>query len=74
MGALLNDMRPFEWGEASSQAAFRWVFSQPDVDAHVISTRRRRQIDEYLAASGSCPYGLEISELASRTHDVLGHA
>jgi predicted aldo/keto reductase-like oxidoreductase len=53
MGARLNDMRPYEWGDATfSQAAFRWVFSQPHVDALVISMNRRSQIDEYLAASG----------------------
>ena len=53
MGARLNDMRPYEWGGATfSQAAFRWVFSQPDVDALVVSIVNRRQIDEYLAASG----------------------
>ncbi len=53
MGARLNDMRPYEWGGATlPQAAFRWVFSQPDVDALVVSMRNRRQIDEYLAASG----------------------
>jgi aryl-alcohol dehydrogenase-like predicted oxidoreductase len=53
MGARLNDMRPYEWGGATfSQAAFRWVFSQPDIDALVVSMKNRRQIDEYLAASG----------------------
>jgi predicted aldo/keto reductase-like oxidoreductase len=53
MGARLNDMRPYEWGDATfSQAAFRWVFSQPDVDALVVSIVNRLQIDEYLAASG----------------------
>jgi predicted aldo/keto reductase-like oxidoreductase len=53
MGARLNDMRPYEWGSATfPQAAFRWVFSQPDVDALVVSMRNSRQINEYLAASG----------------------
>lgn len=53
MGARLNDMRPYEWGGATfSQAAFRWVFSQPDVDALVVSMKQTALIDEYLVASG----------------------
>ena len=53
MGARLNDMRPFEWGGASfSQAAFRWVFSNPDIDGLVVSMKSPAQINEYLKASG----------------------
>ena len=38
MGARLNDMRPFEKdGATFAQAAFRWVLSNPDVDALIIS-------------------------------------
>jgi predicted aldo/keto reductase-like oxidoreductase len=54
MGARLNDMRPYESGGATfSQAAFRWVLSNPDVDALVVSMQEREQIDEYLGASGT---------------------
>jgi len=53
MGARANDMRPYEEGGATfSQAAFRWVLSNPDVDALVVSMENPEQIDEYLGASG----------------------
>ena len=54
MGARLNDMRPFERGGATfAQAAFRWVLSNPNVDALVVSMTDQAGIDEYLGASGS---------------------
>jgi len=54
MGARLNDMRPYEDGGATfAQAAFRWVLSNPNVDALVISMTGRDLIDEYLGASGA---------------------
>lgn len=53
MGARLNDMRPFEKGQATfAQAAFRWVLSNPHVDALIISMTDSDLIDEYLGASG----------------------
>ncbi|MGH7925712.1 MAG: aldo/keto reductase [Candidatus Binatus sp.] len=54
MGARLNDMRPYETGGATfSQAAFRWVLSNPNVNALIVSMTTRQTIDEYLAASGA---------------------
>ncbi len=54
MGARLNDMRPYEKDGASfAQAAFRWVLSDPNVDAVTISMTSEEQIDEYLGASGA---------------------
>jgi uncharacterized protein len=54
MGARLNDMRPYETGGATfSQAAFRWVLSNPNVDALVVSMTSPQLIDEYLGASGA---------------------
>ncbi|MEQ8857787.1 MAG: aldo/keto reductase [Pseudomonadales bacterium] len=54
MGARLNDMRPYESdGATFAQAAFRWVLSNPNVDALVISMTEEALIDEYLGASGS---------------------
>ncbi len=54
MGARLNDMRPYESGGATfSQAAFRWVLSNSNVDALIVSMTSRPLIDEYLGASGS---------------------
>ena len=54
MGARLNDMRRYESGGATfSQAAFRWVLSNPNVDALIVSMTSREMIDEYLGASGA---------------------
>lgn len=54
MGARLNDMRPYESGGATfSQAAFRWVLSNQNVDALIVSMTSRQMIDEYLGASGA---------------------
>ena len=53
MGARLNDMRPYETGDATfAQAAFRWVLSNPNVDALIVTMREEATIDEYLGASG----------------------
>ncbi len=53
MGARLNDMRPYERGGATySQAAFRWVLSNPNVDSLVISMTSKERITEFLGASG----------------------
>jgi predicted aldo/keto reductase-like oxidoreductase len=53
-GARLNDMRPYENNGATfSQAAFRWVLSNPNVDALIVSMTSAAQIDEYLGASGA---------------------
>ena len=52
MGARLNDMRPYESGGATfSQAAFRWVLSNQNVDALIVTMTSRQMIDEYLGAS-----------------------
>jgi predicted aldo/keto reductase-like oxidoreductase len=54
MGARANDMRPYEReGSTFPQAAFRWVLSNPDVDALVVSMKKPDQVDEYLGASGT---------------------
>jgi predicted aldo/keto reductase-like oxidoreductase len=54
MGARLNDMRPFEKGGATfAQAAFRWVLSNRNVDALIVSMTSAQGIDEYVGASGS---------------------
>jgi len=54
MGARLNDMRPYESGGATfSQAAFRWVLSNQNVDALIVTMTSKQMIDEYLGASGA---------------------
>jgi len=53
MGARLNDMRQYETGGATfAQAAFRWVLSNPNVSALIVSMTTQNMIDEYLGASG----------------------
>ncbi len=54
MGARLNDLRPYESGGATfSQAAFRWVLSNRDVDGLIVTMTSPDMIDEYLGASGT---------------------
>ena len=53
MGARLNDMRPYEQGGATfSQAAFRWVLSNPNVDSLIISMTSKENITEFVGGSG----------------------
>lgn len=67
MGARLNDMRPYETGGGTfSQAAFRWVLSDPNVDALIISMTGQDQIDEYLGGSGGLPVSSEDVALLER--------
>ena len=67
MGARLNDMRPYETGGATfSQAAFRWVLADANVDALVISMTEETQIDEYLGGSGGLPVSSEDVALLER--------
>ena len=47
----LSDFTPSE-RESFSQAAFKWVLSNPDVSGLVVSMNRYEQVDEYLHASG----------------------
>jgi predicted aldo/keto reductase-like oxidoreductase len=66
-GAKLNDMRPFETGDATfAQAAFRWALNNKNVDAVIISMTSRNTIDEYLGASGS-------GEVTSEDMKLLEH-
>lgn len=67
LGGRLNDLRAFEReGSTFAQAAFRWVLSDPDVDALIVSMTSREQIDEYLGASGSRPVDGRDSRLLER--------
>ena len=53
MGARLNDMRPYERdGATFSQAAFRWVLSNRNVDALIVSMTSRDSIDGVLGCLG----------------------
>jgi hypothetical protein len=73
MGARLNDMRPYESGGATfAQAAFRWVLSNPNVDALIVSMTSRQQIDEYLGASGAHAMGADDRRLLNRYATLNG--
>ncbi|MGQ4809030.1 hypothetical protein NKDENANG_02426 [Candidatus Entotheonellaceae bacterium PAL068K] len=53
-GARLNSMEPYQKdGATFAQSAFRWVLSNRDVDALIVTMRSSRQIDEFVEASGS---------------------
>ena len=53
-GARLNNMEPYQQdGATFSQAAFRWVLSNPAVDALIVTMRDPEQVDEFVAASGT---------------------
>ena len=67
MGARLNDMRPYERPDGTfSQAAFRWVLSDPNVDALLISMSDANEVDEFVAASGSKSLGEYDRQLLER--------
>jgi aryl-alcohol dehydrogenase-like predicted oxidoreductase len=46
-----------------AQSAFRWVLANPRVSCLVISISERRQIDEYLVASGQAPGPEDVARL-----------
>jgi len=73
MGARLNDMRPYEHdGATYAQAAFRWVLSNPNVDAVTISMTSHDLIDEYLGASGATALGHSDLSLLRRYAQLNG--
>lgn len=67
MGARMNDMRAYEKdGSTFSQAAFKWVLSNQDVDALIITMGEKEQIDEFLGASGAQEVAAHEVELLQR--------
>jgi predicted aldo/keto reductase-like oxidoreductase len=67
MGGRLNDMRPYERpGGTFAQAAFRWVLSNPSVDALIISMTSTELIDEYVGASGDAKVSRSDFDLLAR--------
>lgn len=52
-GARLNSMESYQKdGATFPQAAFRWVLSNRDVDALIVTMHSPAQVNEYVAASG----------------------
>ena len=67
MGARMNDMRSYEKsGSTFAQAAFKWVLSNQDVDALIITMGEKEQIDEFLGASGAQEVAAHEVELLQR--------
>lgn len=72
-GARLNDLRPYETGDATfAQAAFRWVLSDPKVDALVVTMTGEAEVDEYLGASGWTERAPEDAALLLRYEERNG--
>jgi predicted aldo/keto reductase-like oxidoreductase len=55
--------------DAYSQAAFKWVLSNPDVSCLVVSFFQPQHVDEYLHASGQAPTPQDLAVL--RRYDEL---
>ncbi len=73
MGARLNDLREFERdGGTFAQAAFRWVLSNADIDALVVTMKSTADIDEYLGASGASSLAAGDLELLFRYAQANG--
>ncbi|MBW2494279.1 MAG: aldo/keto reductase [Deltaproteobacteria bacterium] len=62
MGAKLNDLSAYEFeGAALPEASLRWVLSDPNVDAAIISMTSTEVADSYIRASGK--RGMRHSDL-----------
>jgi predicted aldo/keto reductase-like oxidoreductase len=58
--------------DAYSQSAFRWVLSNPNVSCLVVSFSDQRQVDEYLAASGTALATHDVARLEQYDRVVAG--
>ena len=72
-GARHENLADFR-SEASaySQAAFRWVLSNPNVSCLVISFFKLQHVDEYLYASGQKPTGADVALLGRYDELIAG--
>jgi hypothetical protein len=72
-GAKHNGLAGFrEKAPAYSQAALRWVLSNPDVSAAVISFFEFQHVDEYLQASGGQATREDLALLAEYDRQIVG--
>jgi len=73
MGAKLNDLSAYEVeGAALPEASLRWVLSDPNVDAAIISMTSVEVADSYIRASGK--RGMRASDLRTLEHYVLNNS
>lgn len=61
-----------EQADSYSQAALRWVLSNPEVSAAIISFFRFQHVDEYLRASGSQMSGEDLAILEEYDRQIAG--
>jgi len=72
-GAKHNGLAGFrEQAPAYSQAALRWVLSNPDVSAAVISFFEFQHVDEYLQASGGTATPEDLGLLGEYDRQIVG--
>ncbi len=72
MGAKLNDLSAYEAeGSTFQEASLRWVLSDPNVDAAIISMTSTEVADSYIRASGK--RGLRSSDARILEHYVHDH-
>ncbi|HEU4430006.1 MAG TPA: aldo/keto reductase [Myxococcota bacterium] len=72
-GAKHNGLAGFrEQAPAYSQAALRWVLSNPDVSAAVISFFEFQHVDEYLQASGGSATPEDLALLGEYDRQIVG--
>lgn len=70
-GGRLNDLRPYEEGDATfAQAAFRWTLASPRVDSLIVTMKSTEMIDEYLVASGWRARGVQDARLLDRYEEL----
>ena len=58
--------------DAYSQAAFKWVLSNPNVSCAVVSFFELQHVDEYLYASGKAPAPQDVAVLEKYDREILG--
>lgn len=61
-----------EHADSYSQAAFKWVLSNPDVNCLVISFNEPQNVDEYLYASGAALATKDLATLRAYDEQVAG--
>src|SRR5262249_17280860 len=72
-GAQATVLKDFaDQSQAFSQAAFKWVLTNPDVSGLVVSIRNFNQIDEYLYASGQPVKDSDVA-LLQRYDERIAH-
>ncbi|MDX1648615.1 MAG: aldo/keto reductase [Myxococcota bacterium] len=71
-GARHRGMEDRSQAEAYSQAALKWVLSNPDVSAAVISFFEHQHVDEYLQASGATLASSDLAALEAYDRATAG--